>query len=384
MAASSDTKTLEKRAAYLEPVLHSEERNQDLVPHASVLNGSFASCNLPTPLLRPRDADISDLRESLIAYSERKWANGTHLRYYLYDHAPYEGSASNAKLVREAFGIWQDLGIGLVLEETKIRSEAELRISFIQDGRAWSFVGTDCLHKPKQHEPTMNIGWEMHEESRGIDTALHEIGHALGFPHEHQNPHSGLVWNETAVLETYSGSPNYWDEKTIRHNILSKHSPTELQGSEWDPNSIMHYAFGPGVISKPPEFASGLVPEGGLSDTDKAEVLKFYPPLSAHEYQVLIPFQSDVLNLQPAEQKNYLLRLEETRTYHIQAIGSADMLLVLFRRDGDRKVYMGGANDAGTDGNAEFDVRLERGQEYELGARLISNCDRHAAGVIFW
>jgi len=33
----------------------------------------------------------------------------------------------------------------------------------------------------------------------GLDTAVHEIGHSLGFPHEYQNPKAGIVWNEEAV-----------------------------------------------------------------------------------------------------------------------------------------------------------------------------------------
>ena len=52
------------------------------------------------------------------------------------------------------------------------------------------------------NERTMNFGWDL-TTSYGHDTALHEIGHTLGFPHEHQNPTAGIVWNEPAVLAAW-------------------------------------------------------------------------------------------------------------------------------------------------------------------------------------
>ena len=55
---------------------------------------------------------------------------------------------------------------------------------------SWSYLGRDILSDriaPK-HKPTMNFGWDI---TRDTDAALHEIGHTLACPHEHQNPNSG-------------------------------------------------------------------------------------------------------------------------------------------------------------------------------------------------
>ncbi|WP_265939207.1 M12 family metallopeptidase [Bacillus thuringiensis] len=46
----------------------------------------------------------------------------------------------------------------------------------------------------------MNFGWYITRNPSEIDTAIHEIGHTLGFPHEHQNTKSGIEWDEEAVL----------------------------------------------------------------------------------------------------------------------------------------------------------------------------------------
>src|SRR3546814_14344423 len=67
----------------------------------------------------------------------------------------------------------------------------------------------------------MNFAWDL-TTSYGADTALHEIGHTLGFPHEHQNPLSGIVWNEPNVYSYFRGAPNYWNDTKINWNILRK------------------------------------------------------------------------------------------------------------------------------------------------------------------
>jgi len=76
----------------------------------------------------------------------------------------------------------------------------------------------------------MNFGWDL-TTPYGRDTALHEIGHTLGFPHEHQNPNAGIVWDEDAVLDYFRGPPNNWNDQQINWNILRKLLPGSVTGS---------------------------------------------------------------------------------------------------------------------------------------------------------
>ncbi|WP_299771207.1 matrixin family metalloprotease [uncultured Tateyamaria sp.] len=342
------------------------------------------NCALPQVPTRPRAAGISDLRERLVAYTQKKWVNGTNLKYYFFTQAGMRGHHSNAKMVREAFDVWSDLGIGLNFEETKHIGEAELRIAFMSGQGAWSYVGTDNLSAPGQSEPTMNFGWDLRHDPRGIDTALHEIGHALGFPHEHQNPFAGIVWNKEEVIREFSGPPNNWTLAQIEHNILRKLNRGEVSGSAWDPNSVMHYAFGPGLIEQPLEYRAGLTPQAGLSPVDKSEALRFYPALPNGDLRRLAPMVSDALDLAPTEQVSYLLEPDETRTYTIRSLGQADILLVLFREEDDRTIYVDGSDDGGLNENALITARLERGQRYILRVRLMSHYGAGASTVIYW
>ena len=74
-------------------------------------------------------------------------------------------------------------------------------------------------------------------------TAAHEFGHAIGLAHEHSNPAGGIQWNEQAVIRAMAGPPNYWNESQTRHNILRKYAANQVNGTDFDPKSVMLYFF---------------------------------------------------------------------------------------------------------------------------------------------
>ena len=209
-------------------------------------------CTMPKMPLRVLDVNVIDRRASLVRIAEKKWVNGTVLHYcFLDEPSTWRGGDDQKDSVRNAFSEWKHLGIGLEFVEVSDPNDAELRIGFNQNDGSWSYVGRDNVDYAKDpDELTMNFGWDL-TTVYGYDTALHEIGHALGFSHEHQNPKSGIIWDEQAVIDYFSGAPNYWLEDQTRHNILRKLSANETDGSDWDKDSIMHYQFPSGLIIKP-------------------------------------------------------------------------------------------------------------------------------------
>ena len=255
------------------------------------------------------------------------------------DPHQWVGAENQNQAVRDAFKHWKNLGIGLEFEEVQDAEEAEIRIGFQHGAGSWSYVGRDAVdYVSDPSRRTMNFGWDL-TTSYGRDTALHEIGHALGFPHEHQNPSAGIVWNVNAVIDEFSGPPNCWDEDKIRRNILRKINPLLVEGSAWDPNSIMHYRFREGLILKPERYqGEPLIPNPGLSQADIAQVQTFYPQLgpSVPELRAL---QSATLSVGVGEQADFIVKPKASRKYTIQTFGSADTVIVLFEQlDGTKTI----------------------------------------------
>ena len=222
----------------------------------------------------------ADERSRLLRETRYKWLNGSLLRFWFFDQPKkWAGTETDRGVVRQAFRLWKALGIGLEFAEVENRQEADIRIAFGAGDGSWSYLGTDVL-TPREDPRTMNFGWSLTERpAEGLDTALHEVGHTLGFPHEHQNPFAGIVWDEPAVYQSLAAPPNHWSEDKTRQNIIGKLQADQVQGSSWDPNSIMHYPFDAGLILAPKKYAGGLFPKGGLSARDRKWARTFYPEL---------------------------------------------------------------------------------------------------------
>ncbi len=359
-----------------------EKVNGVVEPAKNVKRGFCALREMPQRQFSP---DVSHERAQLILILSNKWVNGTVLHYYFFDKQsdqtavvmgngqtewiPWTTTKAEMDVVRRAFGIWKALDIGLDFQEVKSRDEAEIRIGFMRGDGAWSYVGRDILGIARD-DRTMNFGWDLTQPGE-IDTALHEIGHTLGFPHEHQNPNAGIVWNEEAVYAELGGPPNNWSHETTFYNIIRKIPAAEVRGSNWDPNSIMHYPFTGEMIREPAQYhQTGIQPAGGLSTLDRTYALTFYPTLAQQDYTALKPFQSIKLNLNNGQQRNFTITPDATRYYEIRTFGASDSVLVLFEDVEGTLRYRTADDDSGTNENARIRVKLYAGQKYVVRLRL--------------
>jgi hypothetical protein len=209
------------------------------------------------------------VRMSLI--TSKKWGPGYTVRCRLLD-----GSPKMQKKVKTHCKQWEKVANVKIRFVTK--EPAEVRISFYADDGSWSAVGRDALNTAyfPAHQPTMNFGWVRDDSDPVEDRAviLHEFGHALGCVHEHQAPTFDRKWNEAAVMKYFKGPPNYWDADAIRSNVLQKYSPRGMQSTDFDPKSIMLYAFDAGLFSD----GKGATNENtDLSTTDRSMIKRMYP-----------------------------------------------------------------------------------------------------------
>jgi Bacterial pre-peptidase C-terminal domain/Astacin (Peptidase family M12A) len=280
------------------------------------------------------------------------WMNGTTLRVRFIG-----GSAAQQAKAKEQ-ALWWTQFANLKFDFTGA-PDAEIRVTFDASDGAWSYVGTDNRGIPLD-QPTMNLGF------MDGGTAGHEFGHAIGMAHEHQNPAGGIEWNEAVVIRDLSGPPNHWTEAMIRHNVLNKYSVDQVNGTNFDPDSIMLYFF-PGTWVK---SGVGTHENEVLSAVDKAYIAsaKAYPKtaptvVDAKEIKVGATRRTAAAIGKVGEEDLFKFTVTTGGTHIVDTRGPTDVVMKLFGPDSPTAV-IAEDDDSGVDTNALIRADLITGLYY--------------------
>jgi hypothetical protein len=285
-----------------------------------------------------------------IALARRQWMNGSAIKIRFMG-----GTTAQQNMVQQFAPQWTEYA-NLKFQFTD-DPRAEIRVSFDPDDGAWSYIGLDNQGIPLQ-AATLNLGWQ--DEA----VILHEFGHMIGLAHEHQNPKGGLIWNEEVVIRDLGGPPNYWTPEMVRHNVLDRYSVDQIIGTEFDPDSIMLYAF-PDEWTKNP---GGTKANKVLSTTDKDFVrsAQMYPKLAPpDERAVVLPILAGTPAsiAKPGEEDLFKFEVKKAGSYVIETSGDADLIMTLFGPN-SQTLKIAEDDDSGVGTNPRLTTRLQPGLYY--------------------
>ena len=291
-------------------------------------------------------------RDRAIAPIGKTWMNGSTLQVRFLG-----GTTAQKNTVREQAGWWtQHANLKFDFNDAPTPRSGSASIPTTGPGAMWApTAGAFPLN-----EATMNLGF------MDGGTTAHEFGHAIGLAHEHQNPAGGIQWNEEVVIRELAKSPNFWDEATARHNVLRKYTADQINGTQFDPDSIMLYFFPAdwtlnGIGTKANEV---------LSDLDKqfAAGAKMYPKTGPTvdapvELNVNASKRTAASIGKFGEEDLFAFKVTKPGRHVIDTRGPTDIVMKLFGPDSPTAL-IAEDDDSGVEYNARISADLIQGRYF--------------------
>ena len=213
--------------------------------------------------------------------------------------------------IRFDFSTEPDFRACPIFDRPDPRSESDIKVRFTNAlmGAAAgnSEIGTTSLSRPWNH-PTLRIasrsldtGLE-HKKEQLVTSILHEVGHALGLPHEHQHPDSvcqqEYLYATICQLKESPGLPADVNAALQRNRVElyrmqeRRHAPVAVLPFPYlplpyDVNSIMHYRVWPGFLKRGNQSPCYAPQSRNLSKVDRLRISVLYPGETAVQREFL-------------------------------------------------------------------------------------------------
>ena len=211
----------------------------------------------------PKNAASGNSGIRAVGYYRKFWKAGRTLRVSFLDWTPLEHRLA----FQAIFKIWEEHAN--LRFELSYDKDAEIRIRTLTDEDR-STIGTDAL-TIDQNEPTMFISEDPLSDCFASNL-LHEIGHAMGFAHEHLHREANIPWNKPKVYQYYFDLCG-WEKDVVDANVLTPIPIDAIVDTEYDKKSIMHYEVDKDLTDGVWEATPNLY----LSEKDKYAASKLYP-----------------------------------------------------------------------------------------------------------
>jgi hypothetical protein len=199
---------------------------------------------------------------SAVTFPKKMWPRGKPIIVCFLD-----GNHAQHSFVKKC---WAEYQVDLTFEYVGRggRDSSDVRITFEGEGFQ-SLIGNAQVSKDKA---TMTLGAKIWDGSRELRAhTLHEGLHMLGFGHEHASPKSPIKWNFDKVYKHFKTMCG-WDSETTSLNVLKQHPADQVDASEYDPKSIMHYQIDDSCT----QDGSCVLVNLELSDLDKQRLKSMY------------------------------------------------------------------------------------------------------------
>lgn len=167
---------------------------------------------------------------------------------------------------------WAEKGCGIAFDRAAAGKRGDVRISRDTDGY-WSYLGTDLRMIPSG-EPTMSLqGFSLDTPTSEYKRVVrHEVGHSLGFPHEHMR--KSLVDRLDPAKTVAAFARDYgWTREMVVQQVLTPLDERSLLGTPADKTSIMSYQFAADLTRDGKGIPGGL----DINKADAAFAKRIYP-----------------------------------------------------------------------------------------------------------